>query len=102
MDAEDLPSYHSSNGQHVETIHKATVDFGRLPPDAFIVEPVGSVEGLALVVPSEDEECVGELELVAEEEADALQALLPAIHVVSKKQEAVRLRRFPVLLEEVH
>ena len=54
------------------------------------------------MVPSEDEECVGELGLVAEEEADALQALLPAIHVVSKEQEAVRLRRFPVLVRQAH
>lgn len=54
--------------------------------------PVDAVDGGALVVPSQHEKILRVLDLVGEEEADALQALRPTIDVVAQK-EVVGLRR---------
>ena len=65
----------------------------------FVVEPVDSVDTRAFVVPAEDEEVLGILDLVCEKEADRLETLFPAIHVVAE-EEVVRLGREAAVLEQ--
>ena len=49
----------------------------------FIVEPVDSVDTGTLVVPSQDEEVLGVLDLVCQQKADSLERLLAAVNVVA-------------------
>lgn len=47
-----------------------------------VVEPVDPVDGSALVVSAQNEEVLGVLDLVRQQQADGLQALLTPVHVV--------------------
>jgi len=51
-----------------------------------IVETVDTVDAGALVVTTENEKVLGVLDLVGEEEADGLKALLAAVHVITKEE----------------
>ncbi len=55
-------------------------------PLTFVVEAIDAVNTGTLVVPSEQEEVFRVLDLVGEEEADGLQRLLPAVHVVPQEK----------------
>lgn len=61
--------------------------------DALLVEAVGLVYGGALVVAAEEEEGVGVLELVGEQQADGLHALGAPVDVVAEEEVAVGGRR---------
>jgi hypothetical protein len=52
----------------------------------FIVEAVNPVDGGALVITTEDEEVLGVLDLVGEEEADGLERLLAPIDVIAEEE----------------
>ena len=65
----------------------------------FIVEAVDSVDAGALVVAPQEEEVLRVLDLVRQQQADRLQRLLPAVHVVPQEQ-VVRLGREPAVLEQ--
>lgn len=65
----------------------------------FVIEAVYPVDRGTLVVATEDVEVIGVLNLVGQEKADGLQAVLPSVHVVSQK-EVVGLRRVAPVLEE--
>jgi hypothetical protein len=64
-----------------------------------VVEPVDSVNTGALVVSAEEEEVLRVLDLVREQEADGLERLLAAVHVVAQ-EEVVRLGREAAVLEQ--
>lgn len=49
----------------------------------FIVESIDPINTCALVVPPQDEEVLGVLDLVGQQQADGLEALLAAVHVVA-------------------
>ena len=53
----------------------------------------------ALVVPPQQEEVLGVLDLVAQEEKDGLEALLSSVHVVAQ-EEVVGCRREPAHFEQ--
>ena len=64
-----------------------------------IVEAVDSVDGGTLVVPPEQEEVLGVLDLVGQQQADGLQGLLPPVHIVTQEQ-VVALRGEAAILKE--
>mmetsp|Transcript_13966 Transcript_13966/g.55101 ORF Transcript_13966/g.55101 Transcript_13966/m.55101 type:complete len:212 (+) Transcript_13966:662-1297(+) len=99
MHAEDLLVDDRSNGKAVEAVRERLPELDVVPPLALVVESVDAVDRSALVVASEEEEVLWVLDLVGEEEADCLQALLAAVHVVSQEQ-VVGLRREASVLEE--
>ena len=64
-----------------------------------IIEAVDAINGRALVVAAKDEEVLGVLDLVREQQADALQAVLAAVDVVAE-EEVVRVRREAAVLKQ--
>lgn len=65
----------------------------------FVVEAVDAVDGGALVVPPQKEEVLRVLDLVGQQQADGLQRLLAAVHVVAEEQ-VVGLGREAAILEK--
>ncbi len=70
-----------------------------LTPLTLVVEAVDAVDGGALVVPAQQEEVLGVLDLVGQQQADGLQRLLPSVHVIAQEQ-IVSLRREAAVLKE--
>ena len=96
---EDLLVDDGSNGQAVEAIRKRLPKLDVVPALALVVEAVDAVDRGAFVVTSEDEEVLGVLDLVGQEQADSLEGLLAAVDVVSK-EEIVGLWREATIFEE--
>lgn len=71
----------------------------RLRPLTLIVEAVDAVDAGALVVPTEQKEVLGVLDLIGQQQADGLQRLLAPVHVVPQKQ-VVALWREAAVLEQ--
>jgi len=65
--------------RHVETRPRLTL----------VVEAVDAVDGGALVIAAQQEEVLRVLDLVREQQADGLQALLPAVDVVAARGRRV-------------
>ena len=86
VDAEDLLVHNRRERQAVEDVAKHAPQFDVVPPLALVVEPVDARDGVALVVPAQQEEVLGVLHLVRQQKANHLQALLSAVHVVAQKQ----------------
>lgn len=97
--AEDLVVDNSSDREAVEAVGEELPEADTEAALALIVEAVDTVDGGTLVVAAEQEEIVRVLDLVAEEEADGLNALLPAVHVVAQ-EEVVWLRREATVFEQ--
>jgi hypothetical protein len=95
--AEDLVVDDGGDGQAVEAV-------GEEPPEAhaetalaLVVEAVDAVDGRALVVPPQQEEVVRVPDLVRQQQADGLDALLAAVHVVAQEQVVGRWGKTAVL-----
>jgi hypothetical protein len=84
--AEDLVVDDGGDGQAVEAVGEELPEAHAEAALALVVEAVDAVDGGALVVPPQQEEVVRVPDLVREEEADGLDALLAAVHVVAQKQ----------------
>jgi hypothetical protein len=77
---------------------EATVDglperFLQASSVALVQEAEAAVDGGVLVVSPEEEEGVGILDLIGEEEADGLDATAAAVHVVPQEEVAVGVGR---------
>ena len=83
---EDLLVDDGGNRQAVEAIGECLPKLDVVPSFAFIIETIDSVNGGALVVPTEDEEIFGVLDLVCEEKADGFEGLLATVNVVSEEK----------------
>lgn len=99
MHGEDLLVNDGGNGQAVEAIGKCLPQLDVVATLALVVKAVDAVDGRALVVTPQDEEVLGILDLVGQEQADGLERLLAAIYVVAK-EEVVGLGREAAILEE--
>ena len=64
----------------------------------FIIEAINSINGGALMIPSQQEEVLRVLDLERQQQADRLDRVLPAVHVVAQEQ-VVRVRRKSAQLE---
>jgi hypothetical protein len=96
---EDLLIDDSSNGQAVEAVGECLPQLDVVSPLALVVESVDTVDGRALVVTAENEEILGVLDLVCEEQADGLEGLLATVDVVAK-EEVVGLGGETAVLEQ--
>jgi hypothetical protein len=99
MHGEDLLVNDRCNGKAVEAVRERLPQFDVVPPLAFVVETIDSVDGGALVIPPKDEEVLWVLDLVGKEQADRLQGLLSSIDVVSQ-EEIVCFGREPSVLKQ--
>lgn len=99
MHGEDLLVDDSGDRQAVEAIRKSLPELDVVTTLALIVEAVDTVDGGALVVSSQDEEVLGVLNLVCQQQADGLKRLLTSVDVVTEK-EVVGLRREATVLEK--
>jgi hypothetical protein len=96
---EDLLVNDGGDGQAVEAVGEGLPQLDVVATLALIVEAVDAVDGRALVVAAQDEEVLGILDLVGEQQADGLERLLAAIYVVAE-EEVVGLGREAAVLEE--
>lgn len=99
MHRENLFVNYGRDRQAVEAVGEGLPQLDVVPALALIVEAVNAVDGGALVVPAEDEEVLGVLYLVGEEQAYSLEGLLASVDVVAKEQ-VVSLRGEAAVLEE--
>ena len=98
MHREDLLVDNGGNGEAVEAVGKRLPQLDVVPTLALVVEAVDTVDGRAFVVAPQDEEVLGVLDLVGEEQADSLERLLATIYVIAK-EEVVGLGREAAVLE---
>lgn len=86
MTAEDLFINNGGNWQTVKAVSESLPQFNVVSPFALIIESIDAVDGGALVVTTQQEEVLGILNLVGQQQANGLQRLLATIYVISKKQ----------------
>jgi hypothetical protein len=96
---EDLLIDDSSDRKAVEAVGEGLPQLDVVSSLALVVEAVDAVDGSALVVTAEDEEVLGVLDLVCEEQTDGLEGLLATIYVVAE-EEVVGLWRETAVLEQ--
>jgi hypothetical protein len=89
----------SSDGKAVEAIGKGLPELNVIATLALVVEAIDTVDRSTLVVTSQNEEVLGVLDLVGEEQADGLKRLLTSVDVITE-EEVVGLRREATVLEE--
>ena len=99
MHAQDLVVDERGNRQAVEAVCEDFPELDAVTALALVVEAVDAIDGGALVVAAQQEEVLGVLDLVREQEADRLERLLPAVDVVAQEQ-VVCIRREPTVLEQ--
>jgi hypothetical protein len=80
---EDLLVDDGGNRQAVEAVGEGLPKLDVISPFALVVEAVDAVDRGALVVATEDEEVLGVLDLVCQQEADGLERLLATVDVVA-------------------
>lgn len=83
---EDLLVDDSGNRKAVEAIGEGFPQLDVVSTLALVVEAVNSVDGRTLVVTPQDEEVLGVLDLVGQEEANGFQRLLASVNVIAKEQ----------------
>ena len=96
---EDLLVNDGGNGQAVEAVGESLPQLDVVSALALVVESIDTVDGGTLVVATENEEVLGVLDLVCQEQADSLQRLLATVDVVAK-EEVVGLRGETAVFEE--
>lgn len=96
---EDLLVDDSGDGKAVEAVGEGLPQLNVVTALALVVEAVDSVDGGTLVVATEDEEVLGVLDLVGQEQANGLEGLLTSVDIVTE-EEVVGLWREAAVLEE--
>lgn len=76
----------SRNRQAVEAIGECLPQLDVIPPLAFIIEPIYTIDRCTLVIPTQDEEILWILDLVCEKQANSFKRLFASINVVSKEE----------------
>ena len=99
MHGENLLVDDSGDGQAVEAVRECFPQLDVVATLALVVEAVDAVDRGAFVVPAQNEEVLGVLDLVGQQEADCLERLLATVDVVAE-EEVVRLRGEAAVLEE--
>jgi hypothetical protein len=86
MHGKDLLVNDCCDGQAVEAVGKGFPQLDVVSSFALVVEAVDAVDGRALVVAAQDEEILGVLDLVCEQQADCLQRLFASVYIVAKEE----------------
>mmetsp|Transcript_47028 Transcript_47028/g.132283 ORF Transcript_47028/g.132283 Transcript_47028/m.132283 type:complete len:209 (-) Transcript_47028:231-857(-) len=97
--ANDLLVDEAADWQAIEHVAELLPELDVVAALALVIKPIDASDGCALVVASQQEEVLGELRLVGEEQGNCLQALLPSVHVVAQKY-VVALRGELAVLED--
>ena len=84
-----------SSWEHIEAKAEFFPNLNSVPSFALVVESIHSIDGLALVVASQQVEVLGELDLVGEEQGYGFNTLLSTIHIVANKEELLIVLRIP-------
>jgi hypothetical protein len=87
------------DGKAVEAVGESLPQLDVVTALALVIESINTVDRGTLVVSTQDEEVLGVLDLVGEEQADSLERLLATIDVVTE-EEVVGLRREPTVFEQ--
>lgn len=95
----DLLVDDSGDRKAIEAVGECLPQLDVISALALVVETVDAVDRGAFMVTSEDEEVLGVLDLVGQEQADGLERLLAAVDVVAQ-EEVVRLGREPAILKK--
>jgi len=82
----DFFIYNGRYGKAIETIGKGLPQFYTMPPFAFVVKAINSVDGSAFVVASKNEKVFGKFNLIREQQADGLQALATTIYIIAEEE----------------
>jgi len=80
---ENLLVNNSCNGQAVEAVCECLPQLNVIPSLALIIEAINSVDGSALMVTTQNEEVLGVLDLVCEQQTDCLEGLLASVDIVT-------------------
>ena len=99
MHAENLLINDGSNGEAVEAVRKRLPELHVVATLALIVETVDTIDASAFVVTAKDEEVLGVLDFVGQQQTDRFERLLSSIDVISQKQ-VVGLRGELTILEQ--
>lgn len=99
MHREDLLVDDRGDWQAVEAVRKGLPKLYVITTFALIIETIYAVDGSTFVIAAQDEEVLGVLDLVGEEQADSLERLLASIDIIAK-EEVVRLRWEATVLEQ--
>lgn len=99
MHAQNLIINESSNGQAVEGILELFPDANGVAALALVVEAIHAVNLAGLMIASQEEKVLLELNLVGHEQDYGLKRVLSSVHVVAK-EKIVRLWWEPAILEE--
>lgn len=99
MHGENLLINDGCNGQAVEAICERLPQLDVVSSFALIVEPIDTVDRGALVIPAQNKEVLGVLDLVCQKEADGLERLLTTVDVVAE-EKVVGLRRESAVFEQ--
>jgi hypothetical protein len=83
---EDLLVDDGSDREAVEAVGEGLPQLDVVPSLALIIEAVDPVDGGALVVTAQDEEVLGVLDLVGQQQADGLERLLASVDVVAQEE----------------
>jgi hypothetical protein len=75
-----------SNRQAVEAVGEGLPQLDVVSSLALVIETIDTVDGGALVVTTQNEEVLGVLDLVREEQADGLERLLTTVDVVTEEK----------------
>ena len=97
--ADDLIVDERGHGQRVEALGEHLPQLDVVPPLALVVEPVHPVYRGALMVAPQQEEVLGVLDLVRQQQADGLDVVLATVDVVSQ-EKVVRVGRELAVLEK--
>jgi hypothetical protein len=99
MHAKDLFVNNGCNWQTVEAVGKCLPQLNVVSSLALIVEAIYTIDGGTLVVTSEEEKVLWIFDLVGEKQADSFEALLAAVHIISK-EEVVGIRWEPTIFKQ--
>ena len=99
MHGEDLLIDDSGDRKAVEAVRESLPQLDVVATLALIVETVDAVDGCAFVISSQNEEVLGVLDLVCQQEADGLEGLLATVDVIAE-EKVVGLWREAAVLEK--
>jgi hypothetical protein len=83
---ENLLVNDSSNRQAVEAVGEGLPQLDVVSSLALVIETINTVDGGTLVVATQNEEVLGVLDLVREEQADGLERLLTTVDVIAEEK----------------
>lgn len=99
MHREDLLVNDGRDRKTIKAVCERLPELDVVPPLAFIVESIDTVDGRTFVIPTKYEKVLGVFDFVSQKQAYSLQRLLPSVDVITKKQ-VIGFRRKAAVFEQ--